>query len=133
VEVEEAARRWATTWEAGWRNHEADAIAALYAEGARFRSAPDREPKVGPPGVREYCEWAFADEASAQCWFRQPLTSGDRAAGPWWAISTDRSGRIVTLVGISRLRFDSHGLVSDQNDVWMELQGRHEPFEGWDA
>jgi hypothetical protein len=131
VEAEEAARRWADTWARGWESHDADAIAMLYAEGASHRSAPEREPKIGPEGVRAYCDWAFSDEASARCWFPAPLTSGDRAAGPWWAISTDRSGRAVTLVGISLLQFDRNGSVRDQQDVWTQLDGALEPYEGW--
>ena len=131
MEVEEAARRWAATWAAGWREHDVEAIAALYGEAAGFRSAPDRERKVGPAGVREYCEWAFSDEAGARCWFPEPLVSGDRAAASWWAISTDVSGKAVTLVGMSRLLFGNDGLVRDQQDVWMQLQGAHEPYDWW--
>jgi hypothetical protein len=110
-----------------------EAIAALYADDASHRSAPDREPKSGPEGVRAYCESAFADEASARCWFPAPLTSGDRAAAPWWAISTDHSGRAVTLIGISMIAFDARGSVRDQQDTWMELPGAREPYEGWGA
>jgi hypothetical protein len=131
VEVAEAARRWAETWARGWHDHDVDAIAALYADGASHRSAPDREPKFGPEGVRAYCEWAFADEASARCWFPAPLVSGDRATAAWWAISTDHAGRTVTLVGVSLLAFDARGFVRDQQDIWTQLAGGHEPHEGW--
>jgi hypothetical protein len=131
VEAEEAARRCADTWARGWENHDVDAIAALYAEDATHRSSPEREPRVGPSGVRAYCEWAFSDEAGARCWFPAPLTSGRRAAAPWWAISTDRAGRSVTLVGISLVAFDGEGAVRDQQDVWTQLDGAHEPHAGW--
>ena len=129
--MEEAARRWAVTWARGWREHDVDAIAGLYAEDATFRSAPERDVKRGRGGVRDYSEWAFADEASAECWFADPLVSGSRAAASWWTISTARDGASVTLIGVSRLRFDTEGLVVDQQDVWTQLEGPHEPYAGW--
>jgi hypothetical protein len=131
VEVEEAARRWASVWAAGWREHDVDAIVALYAQGARHRSAVDREPHFGPEGVRAYCEWAFSDESQAHTWFPEPVTWDDRAAGWWWAISTNTNGDAVTLAGVSRIVFDRAGLVVDQHDVWTQFDGAHRPFEGW--
>jgi hypothetical protein len=34
VDTRQAAQRWADVWERGWREHDAPAIAALYAEEA---------------------------------------------------------------------------------------------------
>jgi hypothetical protein len=45
--MREAAQRWADVRETGWREHEAAAIAALYAEGAFWQQHPFREPEPG--------------------------------------------------------------------------------------
>lgn len=117
----EAARRWAEEWKRAWEEHEPDRVAALYAEGASFRSAPFRD--LQDP--RAYAEWAFADEDSAEPHFGEPVVSGDRASVEWWAVSTS-NGNEVTLAGVSLLRFDPAGLVVDQRDYWHLEEGRRE-------
>ena len=126
MDTEDAARRWAAEWERGWREHDSDRIAALYAEGAAFRSSPFRE--LDEP--RRYADWAFADEDSADCWFGEPTVSDDRATVEWWAVSRS-GGKETTLAGASLLRFDETGLVVDQHDYWSELDGGRRPYPGW--
>ena len=111
----DAARRWAHTWERGWRAHDSAEIIALYADGAHFRSHPFREPEV----PRAYIERVLAEEESAECAFGEPLVDGDRAAVEWRAQTRLRDGGEETLVGVSLLRFDEHGLVVEQRDVWV--------------
>ena len=125
--AEEAARRWADVWARGWREHDVDAIAALYAPGAVHHSAPFRE--AGNP--REYVEWAFSDEERADVWFGEPVVAGGRAAVPWWAVSTTSAGD-ESLAGVSMLRFRADGLVTEQLDYWNMEPGRHEPHDAFD-
>jgi SnoaL-like domain len=122
VSTDAAAKRWAETWERGWREHDVDAIAGLYAEGAVHHSSPFRE----QGDVRSYVDWAFSDEERADVWFGDPVVSGDRAAVPWWAVSASSSGE-ESLAGVSMLRFGADGLVTEQLDYWNMEPGRHEP------
>ena len=122
--TEEAARRWAETWERGWREHEVDAIVALYAEGAAFRSSPFRE----RDSVRRYVEWAFSDEEAADVRFGAPIVAGARATVEYWAVSS-AGGDEETIAGVALLRFDGDGLVVEQRDYWNMEPGRHEPHE----
>jgi ketosteroid isomerase-like protein len=131
VTTEDAARRWTETWERGWREHDVDAIVALYADEALHRSAPFRDPGRGPGGVRAYVEWAFSDEERADVWFGEPIVAGDRTAVTWWAVSETGSGE-ETLAGVSVIRFDADGLVAVQDDYWNMEPGRHEPHEELD-
>jgi ketosteroid isomerase-like protein len=117
-----AARAWADVWERAWPAADVGAIAALYAEDAIFHSHPFRE-RQGP---KEYVEWAFADQAEAECRFGEPVVSGDRAAVDWWGVITSRDGSVQTVAGTSLLRFDADGRVVEQRDAWGEADGRQE-------
>jgi ketosteroid isomerase-like protein len=126
MDTESAARRWRETWLRGWVAKDVDAIAALYADGAVFRSHPFREPQA----PRDYAEWAFSEQDEAECWFGEPIVEGDRAAVEYWAVVSFQ-GRDETIVGTAVIRFGPDGLVTDQRDCWNTQEGRREPPEGW--
>ena len=79
MDTRDAAQRWATVWERGWREHDEAAITALYAEGAFWQQHPFHDPEPG------YLARVFAEEESAQTQFGAPLVDGDQAAVPWTA------------------------------------------------
>jgi hypothetical protein len=112
VDTREAAQRWADVWERGWREHDADAIGALYAEGALWQQHPFREPEPG------YLARVFAEEESAECEFGAPIVDGDRAAVSWSARTRLADGGTENLAGVSLLRFDAGGLVLEHRDFW---------------
>src|SRR5690242_16040415 len=68
-----AVQRWIEVWARGWAEHDVDAIASLYADGAGHRSEPFRE--RGNP--RDYAAWAFSDEQHAEVWFAEARVIGD--------------------------------------------------------
>jgi hypothetical protein len=121
-----AARRWAETWEEAWPRRDADAIAALYTDGASYRSHPFREATTAD----RYLPATFASESEVECRFGEPVAAGDRAAVEWWA-SWLESGAPTTLAGTTVLRFDADGLVLDQRDYWNEVDRREPPYAGW--
>ena len=100
-------------WERGWREHDADAIAALYAEDALWQQHPFREPEPG------YLARVFAEEESAQCQFGVPLVDGVQAAVSWSARTRLVDGGAENLAGVSLLRFDAGGLVVEHRDFWV--------------
>jgi SnoaL-like domain len=109
-------------WERAWPAADVEAIAALYSPNAVFYSHPFRE-RQGPT---DYVEWAFADQAEAECRFGEPVVGGDRAAVDWWAVVRSNDGSVETLAGTSLLRFDDEGLVTEQRDAWACEPGRRE-------
>jgi len=126
MEAADAARRWAEEWQRAWREHDSDRVAALYADGATFRTSPFREPQ----DPRAYSDWAFSEEDSADVRFGEPVVvSGDRAVVEWWTVARI-GGEELTLAGVSLLRFNG-GMVIEERGYWNEKPGRHEPFEGW--
>ena len=112
MDTREAAQRWADVWERGWREHDSDAIGALYADGALWQQHPFRDPEPG------YLARVFDEEESARCEFGPPIVDGDRAAVPWSARTKLVGGGAEDLVGVSLLRFDRDGLVVEERDVW---------------
>jgi len=118
VDTREAAERWRETWARGWRAQESAEILALYAEGAYFQSHPFR----GPQSPRDYIEPTLAGETSAECEFRDPIVDGDRAAVEWHAETKLKDGGAEKLAGVSLLRFDADGLVTEQRDFWASAQ-----------
>ena len=128
MDVHEAARRWAETWERAWPLKDAEAIAALYADGAVYRSHPMRAPEPG--SALAYTTREFTNEDDIWCRFDEPIVDGDRAAVEWWASWTE-DGRPVTIAGATVLRFDDQGFVVEHLDHWNTREGRLEPFAGW--
>ena len=114
MDTREAAQRWATVWERGWREHNEAAIAALYAEGAFWQQHPFHDPEPG------YLARVFAEEESAQTQFGAPIVDGDQAAVPWNAQTRLKDGSTEDLRGVSVLRFNADGLVLEECDYWHE-------------
>jgi hypothetical protein len=114
MDTREAAQRWADVWEHGWQEHDAAAIAALYAESAFWQQHPFRDPEP------DYLARVFAEEESAQCQFGTPIVDGDRAAVPWTAQTKLTGGGSEDLAGVSVLRFGADGLVVEERDYWSQ-------------
>lgn len=130
MDAEAAAKRWIDAWSTGWKEHDVDRIVALYADDAVFVSAPFREPKLGPDGVREYVEWAFSEEDKVECWFGEPVVGTERVAVEYWAVITYQ-GKEQTLSGVGLIRFGEDGRVREQRDHWHMEDGRRELPSGW--
>jgi SnoaL-like domain len=95
------------------RNADIEAIAAVYAEGAAFRSHPFR-PLESP---RDYAARVLAAGPVADAVFERPLIDGDRAAVEYRVIAEGEEIR-----GITVLRFDDQGQVVDHRDYWAALE-----------
>lgn len=127
MDTSAAARRWVQEWTRGWQTHDPDVIAQLYAEDATFRSHPFRDLVRGPKGAWEYARRAFAEEEQgADIRFGEPIVAGHRAAVEYWATFCASGGEDTTLAGVTVLRFDDDGLVTDHLDYWATAPG-HRP------
>lgn len=114
MDTREAAQRWRETWERGWRAQKSAEVVALYAEGAYFQSHPFRAPEA----PADYIVPTLAEEESAECDFGEPIVDADRAVIEWSAETKLKDGGSEKLAGISVLRFDADGLVTEQRDFW---------------
>jgi hypothetical protein len=122
MDAQAAARAWVDAWRRAWPAADPEPLAAVYADDAVFYSHPFRPRQ----SWRAYAEWAFADQAEAECRFGEPLVRDDRAAVDWWGVITTQDGSVETVAGTSLLRFGADGRVADQRDAWAGEAGRHE-------
>ena len=118
----EAAEQWIAAWSAAWPAADPQPLGQVYADEAVFYSHPFRPRQ----DWRAYAEWAFADQAEAECRFGEAVVRDDRAAVDWWAVITSNDGSIETVAGTSLLRFGADGRVVEQRDAWAGEPGRHE-------
>ncbi len=131
MDARAAVRAWIDGYSLAWRNRDADAVAALYAEDVVYRSHPLRDPHLGRRGAVEYTRWAFSSEQDVEFWFGEPLVDGDRAAVEYWALILEAHDTITTLAGTVLLRFREDGRVLEHRDYWALQEGRHPPYDGW--
>jgi uncharacterized protein (TIGR02246 family) len=118
------ARAWVEAWSRAWPAKDPEPVASLYADDAVFTSQAFREPLRGPAGVREYMEWAFAEQADVEFAFAEPVVAGDRAAVEWWAAITAPDGGVETIQGASLLCFAPDGRVLEDQAYWGSVAGR---------
>lgn len=130
MDAETAARRWAQTWARAWPRGDSEAIAALYADTAVYRSSAFRPPFSDLAGIRDYLGENLAAEESLRCWYGPPVVDGDRAAVEWWAYWREQ-GQELTFAGVTMLRFDQRGQVIDHRDYDHHVERREQPYQGW--
>ena len=130
MDAETAARRWADTWSRAWPQRDIEAIAALYADPAVYRSPPFAQTYSGLAGVRRYLGENLPVEDNIECRFGEPVVSGDRAAVEWWG-SWREQGQELTFAGVTVLRFDDQGKVTDHRDYDNHVERREAPYPGW--
>lgn len=125
-----AARRWADTWSRAWPQRDAEAIVALYTDTASYRVPAFRDAYLGQAGVRRYLQNELPLEENIECRFAEPVVAGDRAVVEWWASWTER-GQDLTYAGVTILRFDEQGQVTDHRDYYNHVERREPPYSGW--
>jgi len=130
MDAQSAAQRWAVTWTRAWPQRDAEAIAALYADTAVYRSPAFRQPDLGLTGVYRYLNEQLPAEENIECRFGRPIVSGNRAAVEWWASWTEQ-GQDLTYAGVTVLHFDDQGQVVEHRDYDNHVERREPPYPGW--
>ena len=125
-----AARRWAGTWSRAGPRRDVEAIAALCAGMAVYRSPAFRQPYCGLAGVRRYLGENLPIEENIGCWSGEPVVSGDRAAAGWRG-SWREQGQELTCAAVTGLRFDDHGMVTGHRGSDNRAGRREAPDAGW--
>jgi hypothetical protein len=123
-------RSWLEAYRVAWEEADADAAAALFAEGAPYRANIFEEPYVGPEGVRRYWLEVTQTQEDVRVRIGQPFIDGDRVAAEFWTTMRN-AGEDVTLPGCLLLRFGEDGLCLALREYWHYQPGRHDPPPVW--
>jgi SnoaL-like domain len=121
---------WIAAYGRAWEAGDADGAAALFTDGAVYRSSPFREPSVGRAGIRAYWTGATSTQLDVTVRFGAPIVSGQKVAVEWWATFLDGDEE-VTLPGCLVLRFAPDGRCEELREYWHAEAGLHEPPDGW--
>jgi hypothetical protein len=121
---------WIEGYRRAWVERDPQAAAALFTEGASYRSSPFVEPNLGQKGVVAYWTQATSTQADVEVEMGEPLVDGNHAAVEWWT-RMRADGDEITLVGCLLLRFASDGRCEDLREYWNYESGRLPPHEGW--
>jgi predicted SnoaL-like aldol condensation-catalyzing enzyme len=123
-------RSWLDAYRRAWEEADAEAAAALFADGATYRSNIFEAPYEGRDGVRRYWHEVTPSQSEVHVRMGTPFVEGDRVAAEFW--TTMRvGGAETTLPGCLLLRFDEDGLCRSLREYWHVEPGRREPPPEW--
>lgn len=121
---------WLEAYRVAWERADADAVAALFDQGATYRSNIFEEPHVGRDGVHAYWTEVTRTQEDVRVRIGRPFADGDRVAAEFW--TTMRvAGDDVTLPGCLLLRFGTDGLCRSLREYWHYQPGTIQPPPGW--
>ncbi|MFE3186071.1 nuclear transport factor 2 family protein [Streptomyces violascens] len=123
LDLAAAARRFVTTWEAGWARHDVDAILELYADDIVHTSMPFRPPHRGRAELADYLRWSFEGERVQEVRFGEPVVGRGRLAVAEFRVLAFEGEAPVTLAGCVFVRFGADGLAVETRDYWHTAEG----------
>ena len=125
-------QEWVDGYGRAWSERDADAAAALFADGCSYLAHPTAEPYRGPDGVRAYWAEVTATQEHPDVRMGRPIVSADgrRAAVEFW-VRMLNGGEAVSVIGILFLRFAEDGLCEELRETWHFEMGDHAPPQGW--
>jgi len=85
---------------------------------------------LGLAGVRRYLNENRPAEENIECWFGQPIVSGDRAAVEWWGSWTEQDQEL-TFAGVPR--FDDRARWSSAATTATTSSGANHPTRTGEA
>lgn len=109
-----------------------DALLACYAENARFRD-PFND-VVGRRAIGAVFAHMFETVENPAFSVSGRFDSADAVVLRWeFGFHSTRLGGVQSIIGLSTLRFDDHGLVVEHLDYWDAAGGLYEklPLIGW--
>ena len=122
---------WIRRYKTAWEEADEEAVAALFTEGASYRSQIFREAMVGRDAIRDYWRRGAGTQREVRVLMGRPFAHGHRVAVEWWATMVDPDDGELTLPGCLLLTFDADGLCSSLREYWAVESGRHEPPADW--
>ena len=111
---------------AAWNAHDADGVAACYAEDAKLYDVGLPEPLRGRAAIRDSVAGYFAAFSDFHAEMGEPVVSGNRAAQEWKVTGTNDgelmgippTGKSATTYGCATAEFGEDGLIHRGGNYW---------------
>lgn len=111
--------RWLSRYGQAWEARDADAVAGLFTEDARYFETPYAEPFKGRDGVKQYWSTVTADQRDVDFESETIGVVGRTGIARWSArFKLASSGGSVELNGVFLLEFDDAGQCSSLREWW---------------
>jgi steroid delta-isomerase-like uncharacterized protein len=109
-----------------WNAHDADGVAACYAEDAELRDVGLPEPLRGRAAIRDSVAGYLAAFSDFHAEVGEPIVSGNRAAQEWKVTGTNDgelmgispTGNSATTYGCGTVEFGEDGLIHRAGNYW---------------
>jgi steroid delta-isomerase-like uncharacterized protein len=109
-----------------WNAHDADGVAACYAEDAELRDVGLPEPLRGRAAIRDSVAGYLAAFSDFHADVGEPIVSGNRAAQEWKVTGTNDgelmgnqpTGKSATTYGCGTVEFAEDGLIHRAGNYW---------------
>jgi steroid delta-isomerase-like uncharacterized protein len=109
-----------------WNAHDADGVAACYAEDAKLFDVGQPEPLRGRAAIRGSVAGYLAAFSDFHADVREPIVSGNRAAQEWKVTGTNDgelmgiapTGKSATTYGCGTTEFGEDGLIHRAGNYW---------------
>jgi hypothetical protein len=114
-------RDWVDRYFSAWRTNDPEAVAALFAQDARYYVSPFREPKRGRDEiVNAWVEGGVQPDLHIQY---EPLAVTDMMGLAHWTVSFAENGAIWERDGILLIEFDDEGCCAVHRE-WFATRRR---------
>jgi len=115
--------RWLGAYGRAWEGRDAQAAAALFAEGGIYQVTPFVEPLCGRAAILEYWREVARTEEKIRFGFKILAVTSDSGIAHWWASFVRvPPGMATKLDGIFLITLDDSGLCSSLREWWHKQQ-----------
>ena len=115
---------WLEGFAAAWRLGDADAVADLFAPGARYQDSPFSDPLVGIEAIRDYWSQGVRHSRGDAEFEVDAVAVGAGAGVAHWRgeFTSEPAEHRVQLDGILVATFDADGRCTDFREWWHRLE-----------
>jgi ketosteroid isomerase-like protein len=112
---------WVDRYVSAWRTNDSEAIGSLFTEGARYYTAPYRQPWTGRDGI--VAAWLDRKDEPGQWEFRHQVLGIDGDVGfvrGWTRYAATAEEAETEYSNLWVIRLDADGRCSEFTEWWME-------------
>src|SRR5262249_34903753 len=99
---------------------------SLFTPNVVYVVHPTDETVTGTDALRTYLRKEKEAQGAVRVRMGSPVVEGNKVVAEFWV-----DGEDMTIVGCILARLDDDGRCSQFREYWFDIEGNHDPFEGW--